>query len=84
MSRMRTYSRGSDKFYTRGLRLYPREELYKEMSFISYYFHWSNEEVMALDHMSRRQWCSQISAINKSINPSDSKSKEKSILEFKG
>ena len=52
------------------------------MSFISYYFHWGMEEVMRLDHMSRRRWCSEISEINKSLNPSK-KSKEKSILDMK-
>ena len=54
------------------------------MSFISYYFHWSKEEVMALDHASRRRWCEEISAINSSLNPSTTKTrkKEKSILEF--
>ena len=52
------------------------------MGFISYYFHWSSEEVMALDHASRRKWCEEISAINSSLNPSGSKKKEKSILEF--
>lgn len=52
------------------------------MSFISYYFHWGMNEVMKLDHTSRRQWCSEISEINKSLNPSK-KSKEKSILDMK-
>lgn len=52
------------------------------MSFISYYFHWGQEDVMALDHNSRRRWCEEISAINSSLNPSDKKSKEKSILEM--
>ena len=61
--------------------LYPKEELFKEMSFISYYFHWSSEEVMALDHASRRRWCQEISEINSQLNPSPKK-KEKSILEF--
>ncbi|MCR5482487.1 MAG: hypothetical protein K6F52_06795 [Clostridia bacterium] len=54
--------------------LYPEEELYREMSFISYYFHWSREDVMKLDHKSRRKWCSEISEINKSLNPSDKES----------
>ena len=57
--------------------------MYKEMSFISYYFHWPNHEVMELDHRSRRQWCKEISAIHKSINPSNEKKKEKSILDMK-
>lgn len=76
-------SSGFDKFYKRGLRLYPKDELYKEMSFISYYFHWSAKEVEALDHMSRRRWCSEISEINKSLTPSKSNKKEKSILDMK-
>ena len=53
------------------------------MGVISYYFHWSSEDVMALDHASRRRWREEISSINSSLNPSNNKkSKEKSILEF--
>lgn len=52
------------------------------MSFISYYFHWGSEDVMRLDHSSRRRWCEEISQINSSLMPSDNKKKEKSILEF--
>ena len=46
------------------------------MSFISYYFHWSMSEVEALDHVSRRRWCSEISEINKSLTPSKKESKK--------
>lgn len=55
------------------------------MSFISYYFHWSEAEVSALDHVSRRRWCSEISEINKSLNPSEDKDKrrKKSILDMR-
>ena len=52
------------------------------MSFISYYFHWSSEDVLSLDHASRRRWCQEISAINSSLNPSVNNKKEKSILDF--
>lgn len=52
------------------------------MAFISYYFHWAGEEVMRLDHVSRRKWCAEISQINQSLNPSQKK-KEKSILDMK-
>uniref|UniRef100_UPI004055F252 DUF6760 family protein n=1 Tax=Agathobacter sp. TaxID=2021311 RepID=UPI004055F252 len=75
-------SSGTIKFYKGGIKLYPQEELYREMSFISYYFHWSSEEVLRLDHASRRKWCSEISRINQSLNPSK-KPKEKSILDMK-
>jgi hypothetical protein len=51
------------------------------MAFISYYFHWSEAEVLSMDHVMRRRWCKEISSINKNLNPSDSK-REKSILEM--
>lgn len=82
MSGLRKDFQGSLKFYRGGIKLYPKEELYREMAFISYYFHWGSEEVMRLDHMSRRKWCSEISQINQSLNPSK-KEKEKSILDMK-
>ena len=63
------------------MRLYPEDELYKEMAFISYYFHWSEGEVMNLEHAERRKWCSEISGINKELSPSGEK-KEKSITEW--
>jgi len=56
--------------------------MYKEMSFISYYFHWGMQDVLALDHKERRRWCREISDINSSINPSEKKN-EKNIFELK-
>ena len=49
MSGMRESVSGAVKFYNRGIKLYPEEELYREMSFISYYFHWSSAEVLQMD-----------------------------------
>ncbi len=63
------------------MRLYPEDEMYREMSFISYYFHWSETDVLKLEHVTRRRWCREISRINESLNPSKEK-KEKSILEM--
>ena len=56
--------------------------MFKEMSFISYYFHWGEHEVLGLDHATRRRWCREISFINQSIAPSDAKGREKSILDI--
>ena len=56
--------------------------MYREMAFISYYFHWSEGEVLAIDHRSRRRWCREISGINEKLNPSKEK-KEKSIFDLK-
>jgi hypothetical protein len=56
--------------------------MYKEMAFISYYFHWSDESVLNMEHTMRRKWCREISDINRSLNPSD-KNKEKNIFDMK-
>ena len=48
--------------------LYPEQELYKEMSFLSYYYHWDYRTVMTLDHQTRRRFCAEISAIHKELN----------------
>lgn len=82
MPALRRDDRDSGKFYYGGIKLYPESQLYQEMAFISYYFHWPSDDVMKLDHQSRRRWCREISDIHKTINPSKDK-KEKSILDMK-
>ncbi|MBQ6258252.1 MAG: hypothetical protein IJJ79_01065 [Lachnospiraceae bacterium] len=52
------------------------------MSFISYYFHWSEDEVLSMEHATRRRWCKEISEINKSLSPAKAKGSEKSITEM--
>ena len=47
--------------------MYPEGELYKEMSFLSYYYHWDYTSVMTLDHKTRRRFCAEISAIHRDI-----------------
>ncbi|WP_425278656.1 DUF6760 family protein [Defluviitalea saccharophila] len=42
--------------------------MYEEAAFIAYYFHWSHDEIMNMDHRERRKWCEQISNINKKMN----------------
>ena len=82
MPALRRKERDARKFYYGGLRLYPKDALYKEMAFLAYYFHWSSEDVLRLDHQSRRRWCREVSDIHREVNPSKEK-KEKSILEMK-
>jgi hypothetical protein len=38
------------------------------MAFLAYYLHWSNDELMQLDHSERRRWCEEVSAINKKLS----------------
>jgi len=47
---------------------YPVEQLYEEMAFIAYHFHWPHEELMSLEHAERRRWCGEISQINRRLN----------------
>jgi hypothetical protein len=54
------------------MRSYPVEQLYEEMAFIAYHFHWPRNELMSLEHGERRRWCEEISHINRRLNgPSD-------------
>ena len=38
------------------------------MAFIAYHFHWSSRELLGLDHAERREWCGQISCINRQLD----------------
>jgi len=50
------------------MRAYPAKSLYAEMAFIAHHFHWSHEVLMKLDHLERRRWCREISAINRLLD----------------
>ena len=53
---------------TGGILSYPLDQLYREVAFVAYHFHWSHEEIMRLEHAERRQWVAEISAINQQMN----------------
>lgn len=38
------------------------------MAFIAYYFKWSFDEIVNMEHTDRRRWCEEISRINKELN----------------
>lgn len=48
--------------------LTPPRELYRQLSFISYYFHWELETVLELPHLEREKFCREISQINRQAN----------------
>ncbi len=50
------------------MRAYPVVQLYAEMAFIAYHFHWASGELMALEHGERRRWCQEISSINRRLD----------------
>lgn len=45
-----------------------RDELFKQISFIGYYFHWTEEAILRLPHVARRRYCGEISRINRKEN----------------
>jgi hypothetical protein len=47
------------------------------VAFIGYYLHWSHDEIMQMPHAERKQWCEEISKINKKL--SDGKGKKDKI-----
>lgn len=52
---------------------YPIDKLYEEMAFLAYYFHWSQKEIMELEHKERLRWCKEVSKINEKLNGDDQK-----------
>ena len=72
MPALQSADRGTAGFFIGlGLVLYPQEQLYQEMTFLSYYLHWSRDEVMALSHQERRRWCAEVSSVNKKLSGND-------------
>jgi hypothetical protein len=47
---------------------YPLEQLYQEVAYIAYYFHWMPESILGMDHRYRRRWVKEIADINKRLN----------------
>lgn len=45
-----------------------RAELFQEISFIGYYFHWAEEHILNMPGLSRRRYCEEINRINRKIN----------------
>jgi hypothetical protein len=52
------------------------DQLYEEIAFIAYHFHWSYRDILAMEHAERRRWCEQISRINETMNSDE---REKSL-----
>jgi hypothetical protein len=44
------------------------ERLFEEVAYIAYYFHWSDEQIMAMEHRDRQQWVAEIARINQRLN----------------
>jgi hypothetical protein len=51
-----------------GIVSYPLENVFKEVAFLAYHFHWSREELLLMTHKERHQWVKEVSEINEKIN----------------
>ena len=51
-----------------GIVSYPLENIFKEVAFIAYHFHWDRSSILDLTHKERHQWVKEISGINEKIN----------------
>jgi hypothetical protein len=47
---------------------YPLDQLYEEVAYIAYHFHWPPERILELEHADRARWCEQIARINERMN----------------
>ncbi len=47
---------------------YPLQQLYGEVAYIAYHFHWPHDQVMELEHTDRRRWVHEIASINRAMN----------------
>jgi hypothetical protein len=47
---------------------YPREQLYQEISYIAYHFHWPIDDILDMEHEERHVWLREIARINHEIN----------------
>ena len=47
-----------------GIVTYAAERLYEEVAYVAYYFHWSRDEILDLEHAERQRFVAQIAALN--------------------
>lgn len=47
---------------------YPRSQLYNEVAYIAYHFHWHLDVILEMEHEERHIWLKEIARINREIN----------------
>ena len=50
---------------------YPLKQLYEEVAFVAYHFHWAPDAILNLEHAERRRWVEEISSINERMSESE-------------
>ena len=47
---------------------YAAEQLYTEVAYVAYHFHWSMAEILDLEHAERLRYVAEIAKINNRVN----------------
>jgi hypothetical protein len=47
---------------------YAVSQLFEEIAYVAYHFHWDHGEIIDLEHFRRRQFVREIAKINKRLN----------------
>jgi hypothetical protein len=50
-----------------GVVSYLSDTLYEEVAFIAYHFHWSQNDILNLEHKTRQRWVTEINKINEKL-----------------
>jgi hypothetical protein len=48
--------------------MYPQQQLFQEVAYIAYHFHWALDDVLVMEHEERHIWLREIARINGEIN----------------
>lgn len=47
---------------------YPTDQLYEEIAYIAYHFHWSLDDILDLEHPTRLRYVEEIAHINRRLS----------------
>jgi hypothetical protein len=51
---------------------HPTDDVFEEVAYIAYHFHWDRDRILDLSHVERRRWVAEIAAINRRLSqPAD-------------
>lgn len=43
------------------------KQLYEEVAYVAYHFHWPHDQILGLEHPERRAWVDEIATINRRL-----------------
>jgi hypothetical protein len=50
-----------------GVTGYPLDELFEEVAYVAFHFHWPHDEILRLEHRERRKWVHEIAKLNRAL-----------------